>query len=398
MQPSRMRKLSKRSSAKLVKAVPVRATGPIIVLGLNSGTSADGLDAALVEFKQGKPPGMILSDTFEYPSKIKNKILALGEPDYNDGVGWLEFDVELGRLMGKMARRFIERVERKGLEIDILASHGQTVRHLPQGHRFPLSLQIGDPWQIAEMTGKPVVANFRRSDLAAGGQGAPLSPILHELLFRHRSLSRAVVNIGGIANVTILPPLKSRRKPLAADCGPGNMMIDGAMKSLFGKEHDRNGAIARSGRPNQKIVSRILRRKYFNLPPPKSTGREQFGKAFVSGIISSMGAGSKRDIIATLTEITVRAITDFLTRFAGRVDEVYLCGGGANNSHMILRLSEFLPGTLITTTTSHGYHHDYLEALLWAYLGYCFVTRTPVGSQRFTGAKSKTIPGMLCLP
>jgi anhydro-N-acetylmuramic acid kinase len=394
----RMRKSSKRSSAKSNDAISVQVDWPVNILGLNSGTSADGLDAALVEFKLGQPPRVMLYHTFEYPSKIKKKILALGEPDYNDGRGWLEFDMELGRLMGEMARRIINRAARSGLEVDFLASHGQTVRHLPEGRRFPLSLQIGDPWQIAGITGKPVVANFRRSDLAAGGQGAPLSPILHERLFRHRSLWRAVVNIGGIANVTVLPPLKSRRKPLAGDCGPGNMIIDDAVNRLFNKRYDRNGEIARSGRPDRILVNRIMRRKYFSLRPPKSTGREQFGRKFVSEIISAIGRASKQDIIATLTEITIRAIVGFLDRFAGEVDEVYLCGGGANNDYIVQGLRERLPGTIITTTTSHGYHHDYVEALLWAYLGYCFVTRTPVGSSSFTGSRKKTIPGMLCLP
>ena len=393
-----MRRSSKKSAVKSNEALSIQVVEPLNILGVNSGTSADGLDATLVEFRPGLPPRMIMSHTFRYSSRIKGNILALGEPDYKDGEGWLEFDIELGRLMGEMAGRFIGKAAGQGFKVDIVASHGQTVRHLPKGRRFPLTFQIGDPWQIARITGKPVVANFRRSDLAAGGQGAPLSPILHEFLFRHRSLSRAVVNIGGIANVTILPPLKSRRNPLAGDCGPGNMIIDDAMNRLFKKKFDRNGRVARSAQPDERIVNRILRRKYFTLPPPKSTGREQFGRTFVAEIISAMRSASEQDIIATLTEITVQAISDFLARFAGKVDEVYLCGGGANNNYMVRRLNECLPETVITTTSSHGYDHDYLEALLWAYLGYCFVTRTPVGSPGFTGAKQKAIHGMLCLP
>jgi anhydro-N-acetylmuramic acid kinase len=393
-----MRKSSSGSAVKSPDRILLGVGRQVNIVGLNSGTSADGLDATLVRFSDGTLPRMLLSETFEYPREIRKKIIAFGEPDYNDGEGWLEFDVELGRLMGKMARRFIKRAARGGLAVDILASHGQTVRHLPGGRRFPLTLQIGDPWQIAGMTGKPVVANFRRSDLAAGGQGAPLSPVLHELLFRHRSLRRAVVNIGGVANVTILPPLKSRQRPLAADCGPGNMIIDSAVRRLFDRRYDRDGKIARTGRPSRKLINRTMRRKFFTLPPPKSTGREQFGKSFVSGIISAMGPVPKQDVIATLTEISVQAIVDFLGHFAGKPDQVLLCGGGANNSFIIQRLKECMTETAVVTTTSLGYDHDYLEALLWAYLGYCFVTRTPVGSSHFTGSRRKTIPGMLCFP
>lgn len=393
-----MRKSSKKSALKSSDGVLIDVDRPINIVGLNSGTSADGLDATLVRFSEKSLPRMMLCRTFEYPREISRKIIAFGEPDFNDGESWLEFDVELGRLMGKMARSFIRRAENDGDQVDILASHGQTVRHLPRGRRFPLTMQIGDPWQIAGMTGKPVVANFRKSDLAAGGQGAPLSPLLHELLFRHQSLRRAVVNIGGVANVTVLPPLKSRHKPLAADCGPGNMIIDTATRHLFDKRCDRDGKIARTGRPSRKVINRTMRRRFFALPPPKSTGREQFGKSFVSGIISAMGPAPKQDVIATLTEICVQAIVDFLGHFAGKPDQVLLCGGGANNSFIVQRLKECMTETAVVTTTSLGYDHDYLEALLWAYLGYCFVTRTPVGSSNFTGSRRKTIPGMLCFP
>jgi anhydro-N-acetylmuramic acid kinase len=268
---------------------------------------------------------------------------------------------------------------------------------MPFARRYPLTLQVGDPSYIARVTGLPVVADFRRSDIAAGGQGAPLSPVLHEYLFRHHKKWRAIVNIGGIANVTILPPMKSRRSPLAGDCGPGNMAIDLAMLRFYGRPFDKEGRTALSGNPHIDLVSRILRRNFFKLSPPKSTGREQLGQRFVDQIVEKIGKTPKQDIISTVSEITVRGIADFLNRFAVKVDEIYLCGGGAKNEYIVSRLRQLFPESEVNTTAALGYDPDFLEALLWAYLAYCFVYKIRIDTSRFTGAGKPYIPGRLCL-
>jgi len=352
----------------------------------------------LAKFRPGLLPEILLQKTYPYSQEMRNRILAAGEPDFSDGVEWLRLDAELGIEMGNLAKQFLVRVKEKGLKADLVASHGQTVRHLPSKSKYSLSLQIGDPARISAITNLPVVADFRRSDLAAGGQGAPLSPILHERLFRHDRKWRAIVNIGGISNATILPPVKSRSQPVAADCGPGNMAIDLATILLFGKPFDKHGGIAAKGRPWTQVIAQAFEHPYFKLPPPKSTGREFFGHTFLEPMMRGLRGARAEDIIATLTEITVRGIADFVYRFGRQVEEIYLCGGGAKNRYIVASLQKHLRRKTVATTAKLGYDPDYLEAMLWAYLAYCFVTQSPVTALRFTGAKKPYIPGRLCLP
>lgn len=366
------------------------------IVGLNSGTSGDGLDVALAQFARDKPPDVLICETFKYAKSVREDIIACGEAGFIDGLRWLELDSELGNIMGSYAKRFLTRIRKAGKNADLIGSHGHTVRHLPSALKNSLTLQVGDPSYIAKITRLPVVADFRRSDIAAGGQGAPLSPVLHEYLFGHEKKWRAVVNIGGIANITLLPPTKSRRSPLAGDCGPGNMAIDLAMVKLFNRPYDKGGRTALSGNPRIRLASQVLRRKFFNLSPPKSTGREQFGKGFVDEIFEKMKEVPGQDVIATITEITVKGIADFLSRFAGKVDEIYLCGGGAKNEYIVSRLRQLFPRSEIETTAALGYDPDFLEALLWAYLTYCFIIKKPIDTSRFTGAAKPYIPGRLC--
>jgi len=369
---------------------------PVYIIGLNSGTSGDGLDAALVRFEKDEPPKVLISQTYKYAKSVRENITNCAEIDFIDGLKWLELDSELGNIMGRCAERFLTRIRKAGRRADLIGSHGQTIRHLPFGLKYPLTLQVGDPSYIAQITGLPVVADFRRSDLAAGGQGAPISPVLHECLFRHEKRCRAIVNIGGIANITVLPPTKSRRSPLASDCGPGNMAIDLAMMRLFNKTFDGRGRTALSGSPRIRLVSHILRRNFFRLSPPKSTGREQFGRGFVDEIFQRLRRVPKEDVVSTITEITVRGIADFLNRFAKKANEIYLCGGGAKNEYIVSRLRQLFPRRGIETTAALGYDPDYLEAVLWAYSAYCFMIKRPIDTSRFTGAARPYIPGRLC--
>lgn len=367
---------------------------PIYIIGLNSGTSADGLDVALVRFSSHNMPEILECRTYGYPDSLRERIIALGEAEFRDGIAWLALDRELGVTMGRIVKRFIK----KNKLIDLIGSHGQTIRHLPRGYGKPLTLQIGDAAQIARLSGLTVVSDFRRTDIASGGEGAPMSPILHEALFRTEVKGRAIVNIGGIANVTLLPPIGSSREPQAGDSGPGNMTVDLAMKKLFGIKYDASGRTARKGNVDTAFVSKTLATPYFNLRLPKSTGRELFGQSFLANAISELRGRPPEDIIATLSEITVASIAYFILRFGPKINEIYLCGGGAKNRYFASRLKEIFKGNIVATTDALGYDPDYLEALLWAYLAYCFVSESSVNARYFTGAVKPYIPGKLCLP
>ena len=367
----------------------------IRILGLNSGTSADGLNAVLAEFSEGSFPRVLKSMVFPYPQAISNAIIKAGEPDFNNGESWLELHRNLGRIMGDRAKKFLRICNRSNLKTDLIASHGQTVRHIPAKS---ISLQLGDPAIIASATGLPVVADFRSSDIAAGGQGAPLSPILHEYLFSDNKRWRSIVNIGGISNITVLPPSKSRQMPIAADCGPGNMVIDALTRFLYGKRIDKDGRIALSGQANEKVIAKVMSNRFFKLPPPKSTGRELFGRAFAERILKDMDKSSKKDIIATVSEITVRAIVDFTRKYSSRIDELFLCGGGSKNEYLVYGLARELPGVDVKNVSDTGFDLDDIEALLWAYLAYRFIKGNSVDTSRFTGAGRPHTPGALWLP
>jgi anhydro-N-acetylmuramic acid kinase len=371
---------------------------PLYIIGLNSGTSADGIDLALVRFNPSKKPEVMDSQTYSYPMGINWRILALAEPESVDGEEWLALDYVLGNIYGHCVRRFASKMTKAGGTVDLVGSHGQTIRHLPGANDQALTLQVGDPALIAEISGLPVVADFRRSDIAAGGEGAPLSPILHEALFRSKTKWRAIVNIGGIANVTILPPLNSRQKPIAGDSGPGNMLIDMAMRKLFARHYDFNGRMAQKGKANSSFVAKTLKTPFFRLRPPKSTGRELFGASFLKKAMSTLRGLRPEDLIATLTEITISSIADFIERFGPKIEEIYLCGGGAKNRYILNRLRESFAPKAVETTTPLGYDSDYLEALLWAHLAYCFIDQRHIDAANYTGARNPYIPGKLCLP
>ena len=370
----------------------------INILGLNSGTSGDGLDAALVRLGKNGLPRVLRCKSFKYTAQLQHEIIAAGEFDFNDGIEWLRLDSKLGDITGRMASRYLRQLSASKLRADFIASHGQTVRHLPSTKGYSLTLQIGDPAIIAKHASLPVISDFRRSDIAAGGQGAPLSPILHEKLFRSKDKWRAIVNIGGIANITLLPPSNSRKKPLASDCGPGNMAIDKAMSRLYKKPYDKNGQTAMTGIVRNDIVEDVFTMPFFSEKLPKSTGRELFGENFYNLVCDRMSSDNPADIVSTFSEITASGIARFIKTFASKIDEIYLCGGGAKNKYIVSRLEGHFRKAKIKSTSALGFDPDYLEAVLWAYMGYCFVKQIPVESSHFTGAKNKYIPGKICLP
>ncbi len=314
-----------------------------LVIGLMSGTSADGVDAALVQINGSAHSTRVrlhAFHTFPFPEGLREAILAASEPQISTVDLLCRLNVALGEVFAEAA---LEVARQAGISInavDLVGSHGQTVRHLPEpsllcGYPIRATLQLGEPSVIAERTGVTTVADFRPRDMAAGGEGAPLAPYVHYLLFRDAQRSRIIHNIGGISNVTLLPAGGELTEVLAFDTGPGNMPIDGAVGRLTAGQEtfDKDGLRARRGQVHQPLVEELLAHSFLPRQPPKSTGREAFGAAFLDQVFArGMELGVLGDdLIATLTAFTVASMADAYRRFVltrlAQVESV-LCGGG----------------------------------------------------------------------
>jgi len=385
-----------------------------LVIGLISGTSADGVDAALVRVIGDKPKGVatLAFTTLPYPAEIRKTVLEVSHDGDIETLCWLNF--ALGELFAEVALKVIEfaGVDRK--RVQLIGSHGQTVRHLPpsQNSSQMLSkphfgtLQIASPAIIAVRTGIPVVSDFRAKDMAAGGQGAPLVPLVDWLLLRHPSKTRIALNIGGIANLTVLPAKAKVNDVLAFDTGPGNMLIDGAIRHFSGGalNYDRNGEWARQGRVDKKLLRWLMSHPFLHQPPPKSTGREMFGDAFLREVLerAKLLGLTESDTVATLTAFTAESIADAIKRFVlprfERVDELIVSGGGANNPTLMAMLCEKLPEIKIRRSDELGINADAKEAIAFAVLAHRTVMGLTGNVPSATGAKMPVILGSVTLP
>jgi anhydro-N-acetylmuramic acid kinase len=362
------------------------------VAGVMSGTSLDGIDVAIVEIR-GRRFELQAFLTVPYPKRVREALLDLG------GVA----DVaRMSFLLGELyAEAVLKAARASGLRPELIACHGQTVYHQGRpeaflGRPIACTLQIGEAAVIAERTGVPVVSNFRPRDMAAGGQGAPLVPYVDFWLFRHRRLCRAVLNLGGIANVTILPPGGGLDEVIAFDTGPGNMVIDALVECYTRgrRRFDRDGKLARAGRLNVALLDRLLEDDYYRLPPPKTAGREQYGAEFVQRLV---GTGlPPLDLIATATALTAGAVALGLTRFAPQpVDELIVSGGGAHNRRILEYMCAFLPGVRLSICSEYGIDPDAKEAVAFAILGYETWRRRPSNVPSATGARKAVVLGSL---
>lgn len=335
------------------------------VAGVMSGTSLDGIDVAIVEIR-GKRIETITFRSTPYPKAIRNALLnisSVGE------VSWLNF--RLGELYAKAILEMKQRVELIGL-------HGQTIYH--QGGRH--TLQIGEAAVVAERTGVDVISHFREADMAAGGQGAPLVPFVDMLLFGNGAKSRAALNVGGIANVTLLP------EGIAFDTGPGNMVIDALVSRITGGKHrfDGDGKIARAGAVNEKLLGRLLKNPYFRREAPKSCGREQFGREYTRMLIDT--GLPMEDLVTTATELTARTIAGAI----GKGREVIASGGGVHNAFLMERLGALL-GTRVRSSAEFGIDPDAKEAIAFAVLAYQTARRRPGNLPSATGARHPAVLG-----
>lgn len=376
-----------------------------VIIGLMSGTSADGVDASIVRIKghaKDSKIELIYHYHYEYQKEIKELIHRLFDLEKTS----IPFLSNMSFLLGEIfADTAIEAIKESGLsqnDIDLIASHGQTVFHSPYPQKlgeFQIrsTLQIGEGSVIAEKTGITTICDFRVRDMAVGGQGAPLVPFADWVLFTSEEFTRGILNIGGIANITILPKDANIDDVLAFDTGPGNMVIDEFVREISNGElnFDRDGSIARKGKVSSKLLEILLSHPYFNLSPPKSTGREIFGRLFTINLYKrgkSLGL-SDEDIVATATALTATTIANSIKQFG--IEELIIGGGGVYNSYLIELIKNSLPGIRIKTHEDFGIPNQAKEALAFAILANEVVFNSPNNVPSATGAKKKVILGKI---
>jgi anhydro-N-acetylmuramic acid kinase len=345
-----------------------------------SGTSLDGIDVAVVDIR-GRRIRPVGFQSTSYAPPVRAALLAVSDAATETAaISRLSF--ELGELY---ARAVLRAVRRFG-PVRLVGCHGQTIYH--QGGVN--SLQIGEAAVIAERTGVPVVSNFRARDIAAGGQGAPLVPYVDYLLFRHRTRTRIALNIGGIANITVIPAGAPAGRVVAFDTGPGNMVID-ALARQMGAPYDRGGKIAASGRVNLPLLDALLADPYYRREPPKSVGREQYGDAFVAR--TKKPRLPMKDRIATATVLTAATIAMAVSEYATRATDLIVSGGGVHNPQIMAHLAGFLPDVAISTSTDHGIDADAKEAVAFAVLAHETWRRRPANLPSATGARHAVLLG-----
>ncbi len=375
------------------------------ILGINSGTSMDSIDLALVRVAgAGLSVKMKLEyyDEMEFPDGLKKHVFSVSNAGNARLISQLNF--LLGKVFSDAVNAFIRkhRIHRK--TIDLIGSHGQTVYHHPEneslfGQRVNSSLQLGDPSVIALETGILSVGDFRCADIAAGGTGAPLVPYFDYICFHHKKLNRGILNIGGIANITVLKKNTAVNSVLAFDTGPGNMMIDYFVQKYFGKAFDKDGAIAHSGKIHEALLNELLAHAYFKRPLPKSTGREVFGENYCREISNKFQL-PKESWVATAAEFTARSIAGQYARFIkphAVLDELIVSGGGAENSHLLERLRFHFKNIRVRLSSEFGIPAQAKEAMLFALLANETIMGNPSNIPNATGAKKKAILGKICL-
>lgn len=368
---------------------------PELCIGTLSGTSVDGIDAALVRFSP--QPTLVATHSLKFPEDLRQDLLALGVPGENEIDRLGQADVRVGKLFAQAVNELLRQAGVAPGEIAAIGSHGQTIRHRP-GLAQPFTLQIGDPNVIATGTGIPVVADFRRKDLALGGQGAPLVPAFHDAVFRQPGTDRVIVNIGGIANLTVLPG-HTARPVLGFDTGPGNTLLDGWSRRSLNQPMDRNGAFAASGKPHPGLLAALLGDPYFHQAPPKSTGPEYFSADWLQRHLVTTGDLAPADVQATLLALTVRSIAEAIRQLPGlERPAVYVCGGGAHNDALMRALHDNLPGSTVAPTDSLGLPVDWIEAMAFAWLARQRLHEKPGNSPFVTGAARPAVLGGLWLP
>jgi len=383
----------------------------IKVIGLMSGTSANGIDACLVEIERKNTRLKIKQlgfKTFSFPDSLQRKIIKVSDPGYQEVDEIIRLDFLLGEYFASTAKKMAETCDLEIKDIDLIGSHGQTVRHLPSfkkmgNYMVRGTLQIGEPMIISNRTGIVTVADFRRKDIALGGEGAPLTPLAHYYLFHKEKKAQGILNLGGIANLTFLSRGKSRKKVWGMDLGPGNMLIDNLMKRYFHKNFDKDGNTAFKGKAVNPILDELLKKTLLLLEKKKSLGREDFDREFTNDFIRGCRKYSDKpeDLVTTASELTVRSIHRNYKKFfkkKAKIEELILCGGGALNRYLFLRLKELFYPAKVYLSDDLGYNPLTVEPISFAIFAFLTLSQLKEDVPELARAGKTMISGKICLP
>ncbi|MGH8804113.1 MAG: anhydro-N-acetylmuramic acid kinase [Polaromonas sp.] len=370
-------------------------------IGLMSGTSLDGADGVLVDFS-GEKLRVLAAATEPFAESFRAELLALNSPAHNELHRAAVAGNQLAAVYARVVSTLLDQAAAQGVsaaQIQAIGAHGQTVRHQPQrtsgeAAGVGYTLQLNNPALLAELTGLDVVADFRSRDVAAGGQGAPLVPAFHQGVFGRPDASVAVLNLGGIANLSVLPA--NRASPvLGFDCGPGNALMDAWCQQHTGRPFDAGGAWAASGRLVPALLASLLDEPYFSKPLPKSTGRDLFSLAWLAEKLAPFAAERPEDIQHTLTEFTISACIKGVNSYGKDSKELIVCGGGAFNQHLMQHLQAGLPSLRVSASDLHGLPPQQVEAAAFAWLARQAVQRKPGNLPSVTGAAGPRVLGAL---
>ncbi|MCB1760951.1 MAG: anhydro-N-acetylmuramic acid kinase [Gammaproteobacteria bacterium] len=361
-----------------------------LYIGLMSGTSLDGIDAALVEFSEEGETVRAFHYT-PWPTRLRERLRELSTPGDNEIDRLGELDIESADAFADAVASLLSRASTSPSLILAIGSHGQTIRHRPQAD-YPFTLQIGDPNRLAEKTGIRVVADFRRRDMAAGGEGAPLAPAYHAARFRTSRETRAVLNIGGIANVTLLP--KAHEDSVVGfDTGPGNTLLNAWIQKQLGLGYDDKGRWAAEGRVSHELLESMLSDPYFAQPVPKSTGPEHFNLRWLQQHLAPNRHLSPQDVQATLTRLTSESIARAIHSLGVETGSLIVCGGGTHNPLLLQQLRSLLPGVRVESSAALGVDPDQLEAIAFAWLARQTLSGVSGNLPQVTGARHPVVLG-----
>jgi anhydro-N-acetylmuramic acid kinase len=365
---------------------------PGLFIGLMSGTSLDGVDGVLADFS-AQPPRVLGHASAPFPADLRAELLALNTPGDNELHRAALAGNGLVRVYAQVVAELLARCGVAAADVQAIGAHGQTVRHRPQefdGTGY--TLQLNQPALLAELTGIPVVADFRSRDVAAGGQGAPLAPFFHRAWFGQPGQALGLLNIGGISNLTVL---RADGSQLGFDCGPGNALMDGWCAQHLGQAYDDRGAWAASGTVQAPLLAGMLAEPYFTRTPPKSTGRDLFHLDWLQSHLARHPGLAPADVQATLAELTARACADDVARHAPGLPRLAVCGGGALNDHLMRRLAALLPGTQVLSTADAGLPPLQVEAAAFAWLARKTLRGESLALESTTGARGARVLGCI---
>lgn len=367
----------------------------MLIIGLMSGTSLDGVDACLLEVNEKEEFKEISFIFDEYSDELKQKILEVSNIKTSNVQKICSLNFELGYVYVEAINKLLTKTKIKIDDITFIAMHGQTIWHNPNqlDNYYSSTLQIGEPSVIAYHFNKLVISNFRTMDMAAGGNGAPLVPFVNYVLNKCDDLDIVLQNIGGISNLTYIKRKCKSDEVLAFDCGCGNMLIDLAMRKLYNKEFDESGNIARSGKVNNEVLSILMQDEYLKRPLPKTTGREKYNDEYLDNIFKLMQNSPKEDIIATISAFTADSIVDAYQRYCQNIDLIIISGGGAHNQFIVSRIKEKMKKEVKISQMSDSY-----EAFCFGVLGYYTYCHKPSNMKKITNALDDVILGNFTYP